>query len=115
MRKVNILGTEYTIHYGTKEEYPNLEENYGYCDITTKEIIVSTIQELQDENSRKDLEKFQRKVLRHEVLHCVLAESGLDGCGHTVEVWEYNEEMIDWFAIQFPKILAIYRELGIEE
>ena len=38
--KVNILGTEYEIKCGNEEKYPSLEGLDGYCDSSTKEIVV---------------------------------------------------------------------------
>lgn len=38
--KVNILGTEYEIKFGNEEKYPSLEGLDGYCDSSTKEIVV---------------------------------------------------------------------------
>ena len=51
--------------------------------------------------------------MRHEILHAFLYESGLRENSCTSFAWAENEEMIDWFAIQFPKILKIYGELNI--
>ena len=38
--KVNILGTEYSIKFGNENDYPSLNGIDGYCDSSTKEIIV---------------------------------------------------------------------------
>ena len=54
-----------------------------------------------------------KETLRHEILHAFLNESGL--CSSTLCFeggWTKNEEMIDWFAIQFPKIAKVYKECG---
>ena len=57
----------------------------------------------------------QRNItLRHEILHAFLHESGLWGCSLESTSWAMNEEMVDWVAIQFPKILKVYRQLGCE-
>jgi hypothetical protein len=42
-----------------------------------------------------------------------MAESGLDGNGNSCDCWELNEEMVDWFAIQSPKIFKVFKELNI--
>ena len=41
-----------------------------------------------------------KKVLCHELVHAFLFESGLGG-----ESWANNEELVDWIAFQFPKML----------
>lgn len=38
--KVNILGTEYSIKFGNENDYPSLNGIDGYCDSSTKEIVV---------------------------------------------------------------------------
>lgn len=49
------------------------------------------------------------KVLRHEIIHAFLFESGLQENYHN-EKWGHDEIMIDWFAIQFPKIQKAFYE-----
>lgn len=110
MKKVNILGTEYTIKEATIEEDYKLEEANGYCDVTTKEIVVEKIKE--DKFTVKDTKAFTDKVLRHEIIHAFLYESGLHTS--TENQWSINEEMIDWIAIQLPKIIDVLINLNKE-
>ena len=57
---------------------------------------------------------WKKLTLRHEILHAFLFESGLDaGSIATYGPWANNEEMVDWFAIQSPKIFKVYSELGL--
>lgn len=45
-----------------------------------------------------------------------LNESGLsDSSNQYAGAWAKNEEMVDWFAIQSPKIFKVYLELGLLE
>lgn len=109
MKKVNILGTEYKIHISNEDK--RLENRYGFTDFTTKEIYISKLE--RDLENGCYLQEYQQKeVLRHEILHAFLYESGLDEQSNS-ESWATNEEMIDWFAIQSPKIIKTYKELGI--
>ena len=57
----------------------------------------------------ENVEELEKKVLRHEIIHAYLGESGLRSSSE----WAENEEMVDWFAIQFPKILKTFSELCI--
>lgn len=57
----------------------------------------------------ENLQEFEKKVLRHEVIHAFLGESGLRNNSY----WAENEEMVDWLAIQAPKIFKTFQELGI--
>lgn len=111
MKTVNILGTEYTIYERTEEEDVKLEENDGYCDSSAKEIVILIYKD--DIMNKRNMQHYKNQVLRHEIIHAFLAESGLDGNGHSPQNWEFNEEMVDWFAIQFPKIMKVYQELGV--
>ena len=112
--KLSILGSEWTINFGNKDKYPNLADNDGYTDTSTKEIIIDDMSEHQDDiSSKKNTQNYQRQVIRHEIIHAYLAESGLDGNGACCDHWEYNEEMVDWFAIQLPKIFKTCNELNV--
>ena len=54
-----------------------------------------------------------KQMLRHELIHAFLFESGLNTNTFTVEEpWSINEELVDWVAIQFPKMYNIFKELG---
>lgn len=110
MQVVNILGTEYEILRQSRKENPKLENSNGLCEQYSKQIIVDTFDEAkEDVMCVENLEDFEKKVLRHEIIHAYLGESGL----RSNSDWAENEEMIDWFAIQFPKLLKTFSELGI--
>ena len=111
--KVNILGTNYEIIFKSDSEEIRLKENWGFTDYHTKEIYIHDDIEKETDNSCKNLIDFKNKVLRHEILHAFLYESGLRENSFKSYSWAENEEMVDWFAIQFPKILKVYKELNI--
>ena len=67
------------------------------------------------EGARKDLVAYQKKVLRHEIVHAFLYESGLWQNAYGSKCWAKNEEMIDWMAIQIPKIQRAYKEAYCDE
>ena len=107
--KVNILGTEYTIEHKKCTEDSFLEGANGYCDVTSKRIVV--LKEKRNMDEIDNFEYLQRKTLRHEIIHAFIFESGLFNNTYCVDDgWAKNEEMIDWFAIQFPKIIKVYQE-----
>lgn len=111
--KANILGTDYKIYLKNEEEEPRLKKNWGFIDFHTKEIYIRDDIEEEKEDDCKNLIDFKNKVMRHEILHAFLYESGLRENSCTSLAWAENEEMVDWFAIQFPKILKVYGELNI--
>lgn len=107
--KVNILGTEYTIEYRKREDDPNLENADGYHDSTQNLIVIEDLK--PEKGSKGDLEAYKKQVLRHEIIHAFLFQSGLDNCSACLDgAWATFEEMIDWFAIQSPKIYKAFEE-----
>ena len=101
--KVNVLGTVYKIKY-----IPSLDGRGGETDFNTKEIRISEQEDVPAEYKTDNLKEMQRHVLRHELIHAFLFESGMDQSSAAHEAWAVNEEMIDWMAIQMPKIMAAY-------
>lgn len=107
-RTINVLGTEIKVLFREEKQDLKLEELGGYFD-ATESLIVVKIPE-KDSMSVGNLENHQKKVLRHEIIHAFLHESGLDWSTAPSECWATNEEMVDWFAIQSPKIFKVFRE-----
>lgn len=115
---VNILGTEYTIETRKVSEDDFMEKNHyaGYCAEEKKLIIIADMTEKPyfDDMDEYEIEAYRKRTLRHELLHAFLNESGLsDNASVPSGSWAKHEEMIDWFAIQSPKIFKVYKELDI--
>ena len=111
--RINILGSEWNIKFGNEEQYPNLKNMDGYCDQSTREIIVDDMEKCQEQlGSKADLPSYRKQVTRHEIIHAFLFESGLDISSVKAESWATNEEMVDWIAIQMPKIIAAMEKAG---
>ena len=101
---VDVLGTKYTIKESNKLEDANLEQNDGYCDYSTKTIVIDTFK--PSPGSLEDLESYKKQVIRHELIHAFLFESGLNACS-----WAGNEEIVDWIACQFPKMMKAFESI----
>lgn len=108
---ITILGTDIQVLFRKEADDPQLEDMGGYYD-SSKNLIVVKIPE-KDKNSLGNLENWQRKTLRHEIIHAFLHESGLDWSASAADSWATNEEMVDWFAIQAPKIFKVFQEMGL--
>jgi hypothetical protein len=103
-KKISILGTEYSIAIQTPEENPKLQNANGLCEFWSKRIIMEVAKPALD--TFENLDDFNAKVMRHEIVHAFLGESGLkDYMG--------DEVLTDWIAVQFPKMLKVFRELGL--
>lgn len=108
--KINVLGVEYTAHLEVLEEdEPRLSSYDGFTDTSTKDIYVAKFE--YDNRSVKDLKKYSRQILRHEIVHAFLFESGLDSNSD----WARNEEIVDWIAIQFPKLESVFDLAGVKK
>lgn len=105
--KTNILGTEYELNEKNWRDDELLEDNYnGYCDTSVKKLVVEEMNERKS-GQKEDLSYYKKSVKRHEIIHGFLYESGLDTCCGWV-----CEEMVDWLAIQFPKLQKAFEEAG---
>ena len=105
---VNILGTEYTIIIASRAEDKNLDNCDGYCDKTSRRIVVTAKEAVCDLDC---FEEYQKKVMRHEIVHAFLFESGLHECFEH-KASGHEETMVDWIAVQFPKMLKVFKDAG---
>lgn len=102
---VSILGADYVIHRAEEGTDVRLRDIDGLCDDTLKEIAVKRYLR-GDTQDKGDLDLQEKKALRHEILHAFLFESGLA----ENSTWAQDEETVDWFAIQGPKIIKAWQE-----
>ena len=84
-RTVTVLGTKIQVLFRKEAEDEKLEELGGYYDSSVQRIVVKIPEE--DKLSVEKLEAHQKKVLRHEILHAFLHESGLDYSSCQPEAW----------------------------
>lgn len=114
--KVSILGTEYTIFKESHEQNKTFErKNWcGYCEEGVPEIHMLDLDTCAEYDNETKVVKtnYYNMTLRHEILHAFLNESGLMACANqTSGAWSKNEEMVDWIALQFPKILKAFQDV----
>lgn len=116
--KIDILGTEYRIeiHKVSEDSYMKEKGLAGYCEEENKLIVVADMSEEKyfvgmDEKAQ---EIYHKKTLRHEIMHAFLNESGLSDSSNRFDgAWAKNEEMVDWLAIQAPKIFSTFNKMNI--
>ena len=108
--KINILGQKYEIKTQTEGENPKLKGADGITERYSKEIVIRDLSGLDgDIDQSNNLKEYQNKVARHEIVHAYLYESGLS-CNSD---WAENEELVDWIAIQLPKIVKTCKKVGV--
>lgn len=115
--KVNILGTEYTVTIKKYDEEEAFERRSidGYCDGYTKSIVICDMATYKgwEHEAKETIEQCQKAILRHEIVHAFLNESGLADCSATFDCgWARNEEMVDWIATQTPKMIKAFEQVG---
>lgn len=94
-KTVNILGQEYTIKFENTRTEPVLKDADGECRWYKKEIVID------DELEPKEHKDF---IIRHEILHAFLAESGL-------RRYREDEDIINWIAWNFNKLQKVFNEV----
>jgi hypothetical protein len=103
--KVTILGTEYEIKHLSEDEYQKLKicEANGLAELYAKELIIDSGMDEGDGRSFANFKEYEKKVLRHEIIHAFFHESGLpDYCA--------DEKLVDWIALQASKIFKAFQE-----
>ncbi len=108
---VKVLGTEYEI-ISADPEHKDLHDSGhdGVCDYLTHKILISNLSDWDETADRKA--EYTREILRHEIIHAFLFESGLGYNTEKARHWAMNEEMVDFFALQFPKIMKAMKKAG---
>ena len=114
---VNVLGTEYKIetHKISEDEYMKKNSLSGYCDEDNKLIVIADMSESEyfPNMDEKSIKVYRNRTLGHEITHAFLNESGLsDNASIPACAWAKHEEMVDWIAIQFPKMQKAFEEVG---
>lgn len=108
--KIDILGTPYELLYSSQEKDEKLVQCDGYCDDTTKRLVVDDMRKGTTEvMSKGNLDEYRNCCARHEIIHAFFFESGL---AHNSD-FAANEENVDWIARQFPKMLRAFREAKV--
>ena len=105
MKVIDVLGAKYTIRVESADKDPFLKDCDGYTDKTTRQIVVACA---GPDNELGAFSVYYKKVLRHEIIHAFLFESGLH------ESWKHeeghDEAYVDWIAVQAPKLIRAFQE-----
>lgn len=103
--EIDVLGSKWQI---IEEDELRAANADGFADNSVREIHLQSV--FSDEkNSVADMEEYKMRVLRHEILHAFIFECGLD----TENSWARNEEMTEFFALQFYKIANVFSAADI--
>ena len=108
---MKILGEEWVLEYNSAQVDSNLKLNDGYCDKSLRKIVIDC--NIASVSNLGNPQAYVNKVIRHEIVHAFLFESGLEECANWSD--ENAEQMVDWFACQGPKIVKCWKEAGCYE
>ena len=114
---VEIMGVPWRIQVKKDKEDPYFEKtgSDGYCSAPEKILCVIDYFDYEPVKDETDLYKTEsmKDILRHEIVHAFLYESGLGNDSFVYRSpWARNEEMVDWFARQGTKIFRAWQEAG---
>lgn len=115
--KVNVLGADYLIFLKNFQDDEAFEKKSidGYCDGFAKKIVVCDLTTKEDwkREEKATIDVCQKQILRHEIVHAFLNESGLQANARSNNdiSWAYNEEMVDWIALQGLKIYKAWESV----
>lgn len=101
--KIDILGVDYQLVFDKSGKNPKLAEASGYCDMYAKKIVIQACYEVELMDSER-IDVFINKVVRHEIIHAMFYESGLDE-------YSRDETLVDFLAIQLPKIVGLFDKI----
>lgn len=114
--KLPVLGTVYNVTLDVDPAKDDgLENRFGYCNRIDRRIVVADLLKIDDwkEEAATTRVAMTMETLRHEIIHAFLHESGLwASSSPDMGPWALNEEMVDWFAHQWPKINEAFVQAG---
>ena len=116
----SVLGQKWTLIFvDPRKNGSGFEGNRnakGFCTPIARRIVLKNeeFQYFPEDFTEKDKIRALNKTLRHETVHAFLYESGLNRntFSDAGKPWATNEEMVDWFAIQGPKIMELWSSIG---
>ena len=104
MKEIEILGTVYQLL--VDNDGMDQQNADGVCRCYAKKIQVRPPEKMlcQDDDLEAKNSRY-REVLRHELIHAMLFESGLGN-------YYDDETLVDWLAKMFPRLAELFEEEG---
>ena len=100
-RIISILGELWKINYNVKIDDDDVDaQTHPY------ERVINIADDIEEGADVK-------RIIRHEIIHAFMFESGL-GFNFEHKPFGQDETMIDWFAIQYPKMRKVFQVMDIE-
>lgn len=103
--KISVLGKEWEVCIVKPEEDARLNDTDGFADWTALKIVIAN---RMSEGNLEYPYGYLLKVVRHELIHAFMRESGLGECAFAGP--DMEEIWVDWLAIQWYKLGKIIDE-----
>lgn len=103
--KQSILGTEYEIVSQTANENPKLIDADGIAELYEHKLIIDPTTG-DPKNTWNNIDEYFKKVIRHEMIHAIFHESGL-------EKYQQDETLVDFLAHQYSKFEQLLNDKNI--
>lgn len=115
--ELDVLGTKYNVEYMGFTEDTAFEKKgiSGYHSPYDSRIVICRMRSHPEFSGESEtvIDHVEKACLRHEIVHAFLHESGLAySAMRSEEAWPVNEEMVDWVALQAPKIFDAFKAAG---
>jgi len=105
---INVLDAKYDLYIDNDPTMLDSWKADGLTDSVLKTIHIRNVFTAYDEVRYAELE-FKR-ILRHELIHAFMYECGLTENSFEKEAWPVSESMTDFWATQFYKIDAMFKD-----
>ena len=98
MIRVDILGEQYEVLDSTDERFDSLNA-VGLCEWWDKKILIKKDIGKPDENTMLNLTAYRNNIIKHEVIHAFLFESGMVD-------YERDELLVEWIARNLDRMIV---------
>ena len=99
--EVKILGTVYGLYIDYAVDNPKLQTTNAYVEPWTKKLVFEP--QTKDARTVEAVSEYVAKVVRHEIVHAMLNESGLP-------LYSQDEPLVEWIAYQLPQLSRACKE-----
>lgn len=101
-----ILDVPYVLKIGKRSEFSLMsKEHQGETRFFTKEIFICT--EFEDGFTKEDKKVVLENIIRHELVHAFLYESGF-------EDYASDEQLVTWMEIVLPRLMQKVKDVIME-
>lgn len=99
IKSVEILGESYKLIESSAERFDKFDAD-GFCEWWAKEIHIKSDIGVEGEDTMFNLSDYRKSVIRHEIIHAFLFESGMKD-------YERDEVIVEWIARNLNRLSLV--------